>query len=356
MKLTGYKIVLLLIILFIIYYIISNITQNYNDKYRNTALYPPIQPLSSDYIQVSQLHKIYYLTYGNPNGKPILFVHGGPGFAPDENAARFFNPKHYYIIIVHQRGAGKSIPAAELKENTTQNLIEDFEKIRKKLNIDKWILFGASWGTTLSLAYSITYPQVINAIIIRGIYLATPEENEWIWGPKAGLQKFNPIAWDYFEQTIPSDKATGNYIIDYNKCFNGLFGEKKKDECLIAWDVYENSASHLKFISLDEEIELSKKNDNYKQFSIIENYYVLNHCFLEPGFFFKPKNINRIQNIPTIIIQGKYDLICPPISAYKLHKMLPNSQLHFTLAGHSLFDDENIKYLVRATDSLISTP
>ena len=347
----------LILLIFILYYIYIYSSSQINDIYAHTLLYPPIKPLNTYYIQVSEIHTVCYSTYGNINGKPVLFVHGGPGGGVNDNAARFFNPNYYYIILVDQRGCGKSTPSGELRENTTQNLINDFEKIRKSLNIDKWQLFGGSWGSTLSLAYAITYPEIVTNMILRGVFLATPEEIDWLYGSNKlnGVAKFNPISWNYFKDTLPVQYQgfNQNYIINYNKCFNGEFGKEKQDECLLSWSVLESSIVKLRPSSLNEVIE-GVKQKNYVERSLLENYYLLNNFFLEPGFFFKRENIEKIQNIPIIIVQGQYDLICPSVSAYKLDTMLVNSKIYITNAGHTMYDDENIKYLVEATNSFIT--
>lgn len=319
-------------------------------------LYPPITPLNSYYMKVSEIHTVFYSTYGNVNGKPILFVHGGPGGGISKNAERFFNPHHYYIVLVDQRGCGKSTPYGELRENTTQDLIEDFEKIRKSLNIEKWQLFGGSWGSTLSLAYAIKHPDIITGMILRGIFLARQEEVEWIYGSNnlGGPAKFNPITWDYFKNALPQQlrRPNQNYIVDYKKCFDGEYGKEKREECLLSWAILENSVSKLQPSSLDEVIKMVKEK-GYIAGALIENHYMLNNFFLESGYFFKKENIEKIQNIPTIIVHGQYDLICTPEAAYKLHSMLKQSKFHLTIAGHTMHDDENIKYLVQATDSFI---
>lgn len=352
MKLSYYRIIAFIITTLIIWKIIY-VLNSLGDKYSHTSLYPQIKPLDTYYIKVSDIHRISFSVYGNRYGKPILYVHGGPGAAPGENAARFFDPNYYFIVIVDQRGCGKSRPLGELRENTTQNLIEDFEVIRKKLNIEKWILFGGSWGCTLSLAYSIKYPNVILGMILRGIFLCTPQELEGLYGVNSEAKNFNPIGWKYFTSALPNKDSTGNYIVDYKNCFQGKFGDDRRNKCLLSWYVYEASASNLKFKDLKDYIDIVKKTNNTET-ALIENNYFINNCFLEPGFFFKVENINKIKHIPIIIVQGKYDLVCPPITAYNLHNMLPNSKLHITLAGHSLYDEENINKLVEATNSFRS--
>ena len=347
MKITYYKITAFIVIIIIIILTIWKISYIFNDKY-SASLYPEIKPLNTYNIQVSDIHTVGFSIYGNRYGKPILFVHGGPGAASGENDARFFDPTYYLIIIVDQRGCGKSSPSGELRENTTDKLIEDFEVIRKKLNVDKWILFGGSWGSTLSLIYSIKYPSVILGMILRGIFLCSPQEIEWIWGEKSQVKYFNPIGWNYFTNTLPNRDLTGNYIVDYKHCFDGKFGENNSEKCLLSWAVYEKSLSNLKINDLKDDIDIVKKT-NFSEFSLIENHYMINNCFLEPGFL--KNNIHKIKHIPTIIVQGKYDLICPPITSYILHDMLPNSQLHITLAGHSANDPENMDKLVEATNT-----
>jgi proline iminopeptidase len=353
------NIVIIILVIIILYYIFNYLYSYFNDIYFNTALYPKISPLNTYYIKVSEIHTVSYSTYGNINGKPVLFVHGGPGGGTTDTSARFFNPKYYYIILVDQRGCGKSIPSGELKENTTQNLIEDFEKIRKELNIDKWLLFGGSWGSTLSLAYAITYPEIVSGMILRGIFLSTPEEIEWIYGSDdlKNVSKFTPIAWNYFVNTLPkeNDKFNNNYIEKYKKCFNGDFGKEKREECLLSWNALGGSITQLQPKTLDEVItELKNKKKYVEEGSLIENNYLLHNCFLEPGFFFKKENVEKIKNIPSIIVQGQYDLMCPLKTAYKLHDILENSKIYVTFAGHTGYDYENIKYLVKATDFFLN--
>ena len=280
-----------------IYYFISR----NNDIYSHTDLYPIIEPLKTYTIKVSDIHTVAYSTYGNINGKPVVYIHGGPGGRTTKDAARYFNPSAYYIVLVDQRGCGKSTPFGELKDNTTENLIEDFEKIRKSLQIEKWMLFGGSWGSTLSLAYAIKYPERVTEMIVRGIFLSTPAEIDWLYSGLNGADKFNPMAWEYFKNTLPTVKnnlSPRNYIIDYKKCFDGDFGEEKKDDCLLSWSVWENSMLKLNPKPLEEVIEETKKTDSYIAASLIENYYLLHNCFLEPGYFFRKENIEKIRNIP----------------------------------------------------------
>lgn len=319
------------------------------DEYLHTQLYPPIKPLKRYMMKVSDLHTIAYRTYGNPKGKPVLFIHGGPGSAPSNNAARFFNPKRYYIILVDQRGCGKSIPTAETRENTTQDLISDFEKIRKYLKIDKWQVFGGSWGSSLSLAYAYTHPDRVTELIIRGIFFGSKKEVDWVTQP-GYLELLNPEAWKIYEKPLPKNTGTNDYFELFGKCFAGDYGEKTKDEALLSWSVWEDSNSHLIPLDLTKIIKDLKKDKTYIEMSTLEYHYFDNHLFLPEGYFLDKSNLDKIKNIPTVIVQGRYDLVCPFTTAWSLHEALPHAEFYPTIAGHSAFDEENIKYLVQATD------
>ena len=323
-----------------------------NDKYSKTDLYAQIKPIKEYYLSVSNLHTIYFATYGNPKGKPVLYVHGGPGVGTNPNMARFFNPKKYFIILVDQRGCGKSKPSAELRENKTQNLLSDFEKIRKHLDVKKWMVFGGSWGSTLSLIYAINYPQYTSELIIRGIFLCTEQEVDWIAEP-GGAELINPAGWEQYAKLVKHKNVKTKFIEEYKKCFKEKFGKQKKDKCLLAWSVWENSMSTLNKKKLAEVIKETKKS-NYKEVSAIELHYFENNCFLTPNYFLNKKNLNILKKIPIVIVQGIYDLVCPFISAYKLHKLLPHSKFYPTMAGHTAMDTNNIKYLVKATDSFVT--
>lgn len=322
-----------------------------DDKYSHTDLYPPIKPIANYKLKVSDIHTIAYRTFGNINGKPVLFVHGGPGSAPTDNAARFFNPKAYYIVLVDQRGCGKSRPTAETRENTTQDLISDFEKIRETLKIEKWQVFGGSWGSSLSLAYTYTYPERVTELIVRGIFFGRPKEIDWVIEP-GYLELLNPEAWAVYSAPLP-DKNSKDYFKLFGRCFAGEFGPKIKDEALLSWTVWEDSNANLIPMNLEKMIRDLKKDKTYIAMSTLEHHYFGHHLFLPDGYFLDKENLNKIKDIPTVIVQGRYDLICPFTTAWKLHKALPNAEFHLTIAGHSAFDDENIKYLVQATNKFI---
>lgn len=316
-----------------------------NQKYK---LYPPIKPLKEYKMKVSKIHTIAYSTYGNPEGKPVLYIHGGPGAGTDPSMARFFNPKKYYIVLVDQRGCGKSEPLGELRENNTKNLIKDFEKIRKELKIEKWMIYGGSWGSTLSLAYAFTHPKRSSEIVIRGIYFCTDDEIHWLSEGK-GSSYIRPDGWEYFKKTIKSKKSKGLFIKEYEKCFKGKYGKEQKDKCLLAWRVWENAMSNLNMKPLKKILEETRK-ESYKEVSAIELHYFVNNCFFKPNYFLKKSNLMKIRNIPVVIVQGMYDLVTPFFTANKLYKMLPHAKMYKTMAGHSSMDEENINYLIKTTD------
>ena len=319
------------------------------DPYTATDLYPVISPLTRRRVEVGDGHSLYVETYGCPAGKPVLYVHGGPGAGINPHMARFFNPRKYFIVLVDQRGSGKSAPAGSLVKNTTAHLIADFEKVRRLLKIDRWMVYGGSWGSTLSLAYAIRHPDRTTELVVRGVYFCSDRENHWISEPH-GAQRFNPAAWKFYKDSLPKgyapDKKT--FMSEYSRCFKTK-NAADRDKCLLAWSVWEDSLSTLNPAPLSEVIN-SVKQSRYQQTSVIENTYFKNNCFLPSGFFSDPKNLRKLKKIPVTIVQGMYDLITPYTTAYSLHKSLPHSKFFPTLAGHSAMDPENIKYLVKATD------
>lgn len=319
------------------------------DIYKNTALYPPIKPFKKSTLKVSDLHSISYELYGNIKGKPVLFVHGGPGGGSDSICARFFNPKKYFIVLVDQRGSGKSKPFGETKENTTQDLISDFEKIRKLLNIKKWQLFGGSWGSTLSLAYAIDHPKVVTELVLRGIFTCRKEELDWVQQDNS-INMIFPEAWSNYKSIIPKEEQK-DFMKAYGKRFNGSMGKKAKEEACLAWSVWEASISHLHPTPNKEIIRNLKKKNDYIPLSLIEYHYFINKCFFpNENYLLDSKNLKKLKKKPITIVNGRYDMVCPVKTAYELHKKLPQSRFISTIAGHSSLDKENIKYLVKATD------
>jgi len=327
-----------------------------HDKYADTALYPPIKPLHAYRMKVSDLHTIAYWTYGNPKGKPVVYFHGGPGAGTNPDMARFFNPQKYYIVLIDQRGCGESTPLGELRENTTQDLIGDFERIRESLGIKKWQVFGGSWGSTISIAYTMQHPHRVTELIVRGIFLARRFETDWVQEP-GGAEKFNLEGWRHYDEAVPEnllEKTHGSYLDAYGLLFRGHAGEKARDNALLMWSAWEASISNLIPESWDDIIRKYKKDKTYIPSSLIEHHYFAHDCFLPRGYFFEEKNLRRIRDIPTVIVQGRYDLVCPNVSARELHEFLPKASFTLTMAGHSGFEPENIRYLVAATDKFAS--
>tara|TARA_E500000178_G_C16922089_1_gene707713 strand:+ start:203 stop:1186 length:984 start_codon:yes stop_codon:yes gene_type:complete len=319
------------------------------DLYKNTKLYPKIKYNKKYLLKVSDIHTIAFFTYGNENGKPVLVVHGGPGAGTTPDMARFFDPKSYFIILVDQRGCGKSKPFGEIKENTTKHLISDFEKVRKKLKIEKWMIFGGSWGSTLSLAYSIEHPECVTEIILRGIFLMRQKEVDW-FNEEGGASSVFPETWEIYKDAIPK-KERNHFLKAYEKRFNGSLGPKEKENACWAWSIWEDSAAHLYPKSLKEIKKDLGKNKTYIPISVIELHYFKNLGFFpREGYLLEESNIDKIKDIPIVVVQGRYDMVCPITSAYDLHKKIPKAEFFTTMAGHSAFENENIKYLVMATD------
>ena len=251
--------------------------------------------------------------------------------------------------MVDQRGCGKSTPFGETRENTTQNLIADFEQLRNVLDVKKWQLFGGSWGSTLSLAYAIKHPQVVSELVLRGIFTLRKKELDWVQqGPGANF--IFPEGWKYYEEVIPENER-GDFMKAFGKRFNGSMGEKAKDDACLAWSQWEASISHLHPTPHAEIIKDLKKSKNYIPMSLIEYHYFINKGFFpNENYLLDPKNLAHIKKIPMTIVQGQYDMVCPITTANELHNKMPRARYNVTLAGHSMLDEQNIKYLVEATN------
>lgn len=309
-----------------------------------TELWPEIEPFQTGYLKVSEIHDIYYELCGNPEGIPVFVIHGGPGAACSPYMRQFFNPEKYLIVLHDQRACGKSKPNKELKDNTTNALIGDIEQLRLHLGLDKIILFGGSWGTTLSIAYAEEYPANVKAMVLRGIYLATyEEENNYF--PR--LKKYFPDYYQACMNLMPDSVFELNNSILYKLCNSDIDDEWK--ELIKALDRLEYNASVLKFDnkSLDE----LHNSDEYISWLHtlygITYHYLANSCFLGEGQLLD--NISKIQGIPVTIVHGRYDLICPPLYAYILHQNLPESKLIITeLSGHFMDEKPIEKELLNA--------
>ncbi|MEE2632305.1 MAG: prolyl aminopeptidase [Candidatus Neomarinimicrobiota bacterium] len=296
-------------------------------------LFPNIEPFNAFYLPVSDLHTIYIEESGNKNGKPVIFLHGGPGGGVDPKYRRYFNPDKWRIIMFDQRGCGKSTPFAELKENTTWDLVDDIEKIRKHLSIDRWVVYGGSWGSTLSLAYSQTYPDSCKALILRGIFLVRKKEIHWFY--QEGASKIFPDDWQSFIAPIPIEKRD-NLLEAY---YNLLIGKdsSKKIEAAKAWSTWEGSTVRL---IQDKDFIGDFSDEKFAEaFARIESHYFMNNAWFNSDNHLI-ENVDKIRHIPAVIIHGRYDVICPVENAWELHQAWPESELHIIPdAGHSIFEE-----------------
>ena len=307
-----------------------------------TVLWPGIEPYNTDYLQVSDIHKIYYEVCGNPEGKPVFVLHGGPGARISPYYRRFFNPETFHIVLHDQRGTGLSKPFLDLRENTTWDLVEDIEKLRKHMECEQIILFGGSWGSTLALAYAETYPENVSGIVIRGIFTATKEELDHYYS--SGVKVFFPEAYARLEEVFGQPISPENLLDQIqNKDSEERFDYSK------AWTAYEAKIAELNISDVEvmRMVNSPQIADIVRSLALLENYYMANACFFEEGQLIN--NAGRIKDIPTVIVNGRYDMICPPITAYRLHQMLPLSRLEIVeKAGHSLSEKGIELALLRA--------
>ncbi len=305
------------------------------------TLWPEIQPYQTGYLKVSGIHEIYYECCGNPDGKPVFVLHGGPGGSSSPYMRQFFNPEKFMIVLHDQRGAGQSKPYAEIRENTTQHLVEDIEQLRKHLNLEQILLFGGSWGSTLALAYGETYPENVNGMILRGIFTATKSEIDHFY--HGGVSLFFPEVYDRFIHAIKysGTKSIPNYLLEL---IQNPDSTKQKEYSRI-WAEYEIKLSVLELP--DRELERILNSFNPLAFGLLENYYMANACFLEEGQLMN--HLDKLNHIPITLVNGRYDVICPPITAYRLHTMLPNSKLIIAeSSGHSMGEKSIEKELLKA--------
>ncbi len=306
-------------------------------------LFPEIEPFDSGYLKVSSLHTIYYEQVGNPNGRPIVFLHGGPGGGIHPFYRQFFDPKKWRVILFDQRGCGKSKPFAELKENTTWDLVEDIEKLRNFFSIKSWSVFGGSWGSTLALAYAQTHPSVCEKLFLRGIFLLRQKEIDWFY-KEGGTSRLFPDLWEEYLKPL-SVLERKDPISSYYKILSGP-SSSKRSEAARAWSVWEGSTC--KLLRDDEQIEESAEEEFATAFARIENHYFVNHGF------FKDENellkgVEKIRHIPAVIVHGRYDVICPLENAWDLHKAWPEAEFKIIEdAGHSLSEKGIRSYLMQA--------
>lgn len=307
-------------------------------------LYPAASINQSGFLTTESEHRVYWESCGNPQGKPVVFVHGGPGGGTSAETRRFFNPDKYHIIQFDQRGCGQSTPHAHLEHNTTWDLVADMESIRMLLAIDQWQVFGGSWGSTLALAYAEKHPQRVSELVLRGIFLLRQQELQWFY--QEGASRLFPDAWQAYWNFIPPEEQHDMMAAYQKRLLSD--DESLRLEAAKRWSVWEGSTCHL-YPDL-QHIEETADAEFALAFARIENHY-----FTHQGFFTHENqlldDIDKIRDIPTVIIQGRYDVVCPMQTAYDLHQAFPEAQLVVVPnAGHSAFEPAIARELIKATD------
>ncbi len=307
-------------------------------------LYAPLDLNRSGFLRVSGLHNIYWEESGNPDGLPVIALHGGPGGGSSPEMRRFFDPSVYRIILVDQRGCGKSTPHSELRENDTWALVEDIETVRQHLGIDKWVVFGGSWGSTLSLSYAVTHPERTLGLILRGIFLITKAEIQWFY--QEGASRLFPDAYERYVAPIPEDER-GDLLHAFHRRLIGN-DEKERIEAAKAWACWEGET-----ITLQGPASRPKKfeEDEFADaFARIECHYFVNKGFFQTDSWLLDQAADKLADIPGTIVHGRYDVVTPLSSAWALKKAWPNADLHIVPgSGHSSMEPGIVDKLVRAT-------
>lgn len=308
------------------------------------TLYPAIAPYRTGFLRVSDVHELYFEECGNPKGKPALFVHGGPGAGCGERARCFFDPDAYRIVLFDQRGCGRSRPHASLDNNTTWHLVSDIERLREHLGIERWLVFGGSWGSTLALAYSQAHPERVSELVLRGIFMLSQFELRWFY--QEGASALFPDRWEQYVAAIPEPER-GDLIGAF---YSRLTSEDRatRVRAARAWSMWEAATSHL---HVDEEHVQQWGNEDFA----IAVARIECHYFVNKGFFDREdqllRNVDRIRHIPAVIVQGRYDVVCPMQTAWALHRAWPEADFRIVPdAGHSAFEPGTVHELITATD------
>lgn len=311
--------------------------------YRDT-LYPAIEPNRSGMLPLDDVHTMYWEESGNPDGVPVLFLHGGPGAGASPKHRQFFDPAFYRIVIFDQRGAGRSTPVGELRDNTTQHLIVDIERLRAMLGIHQWLVFGGSWGSTLALAYGEAHPERCLGFVLRGVFLCRSWEISWFM---RGMRQFFPEAWQRFADYLP-EVERGDLLAHYHRRLNDPSPEVHMPAAKI-WSVYEGECATL---HPDPAVQANYGSDNVALgVGRIEAHYFVNRIFLPENDLLA--QVDKISHLPMITIQGRYDVLCPPVSAWELHQAWPDSVLEIVQdAGHSAWELGIARGLVSACERM----
>jgi len=311
-------------------------------------LYPELDIIEQNRIKVDDLHEVYYEICGNPNGEPVVFLHGGPGSGCNPAQRRFFDPQHYRVILIDQRGCGRSKPLGETKSNTTMDLVNDIDLIRQKLGVDKWLIFGGSWGSTLAITYAIQHTSHVAGLILRGIFLSRPSELRWFLGE---VKTFYPEPWqalcEFLPETILSENPDDNPLDAYEKL---IFSEDTSISipAAIRWNSFESSIMTLlprpatANNEINGQVELARAR--------VQIHYIQHHCFVGDRDLISESKY-KLKHIPTIIVQGRYDMVCPPVTAWELSRAMPHAEFHIIDdAGHSAMETGTTSALVAATE------
>jgi len=312
-----------------------------------SALYPPLTPYASGMLETAGIHRIYWETSGNPDGIPVLFVHGGPGSGTSPNQRRFFDPARYRIVLFDQRGSGRSTPHGELTDNTTPHLIADMEALRHELDIERWLVFGGSWGSTLALAYAETHPDRCAGLVLRGIFLCRTSEIDWFL---YGIRAFFPEAQRQLAEFIPPDERHDLLDAYHRRLVNP--DPAVHHPAAYQWATFEASCSTL--LPSSELVAAFGNEQTALSLSRIEAHYFVNHIFLPDNCLLD--DVGRIRSIPAVIVQGRYDAVCPIVSADELARAWPEARYVIVPdAGHSAFEPGIARELVAACDRFADT-
>lgn len=309
-------------------------------------LYRQFPAYNKGFLKVSDIHQIYFEESGNPQGNPVIVIHGGPGSKSKPRFRKFFDPKKWRVVLFDQRGCGKSKPLGETKNNTTWDLINDIERIRKHLKVSKWVIFGGSWGSTLSLAYAKKHPTAIAGLILRSIWLCRKKDIRWLLIGK-GLRIFFPDLWEWRVKSLEKLGIRVNNPLEqlHQKLFRGTKKEQK-----LATLIFQNWEGQ--FLKVDQKPKLMKENEVTEKHIAAKKilmHYVINDCFFKPNQLMK--EINKLPKVPMVIIQGRYDVICPIDQAWRLYQALPHAKLEMVpAAGHHSSEPGIADKLIRYTD------
>jgi proline iminopeptidase len=310
------------------------------------TFYPPIEPFNTGRLRVSPVHELYYEESGNPNGQPAMFLHGGPGAGLIPEYRRFFDPEVYRVVLFEQRGCGRSTPHANLEDNTTWHLVDDIERLREHVGVERWLVFGGSWGSTLSLAYAQSHPERVTALVLRGIFLCRPNEIRWFYQQGEGASAIFPDAWENYVRPIPVAER-GDMLSAYHR---RLMSDDEKVclEAAKAWSIWEATA--LKLIPDNELIDHAGDDHFALAIARIECHFFVNNAFFDSDNYLI-EHIDQIRNIPAMIVQGRYDIVCPMMSAWDLHRAWPEAELKIIPdAGHAAVEPGILSALVESTD------